>query len=190
VPSEASPRRDLAYLIEHGEWHVWGMTLAVERPDIARAVSNFQADAKHDASSVVTRWLREESFDERAAVTHVLEVPQSGDADPDIAAFVALASAEAVVDQRTSSSYRSSTNRMPATYVAYIGRHMNYPGAGKLALAWAGDVAREVGLRQANLLFVLHAADEATAHMWSKRYGFKETAEGETFRLWAPFPRS
>lgn len=168
---------------ERGEWHVWNLRLAAHRPDIARAVQAFRGSPKHPASEVVGTWLRDESCDDRAAVTHVLVVPRD-QRDPDIAAFVALASSEVVVDPRTRTTYRSSSQRLPATYVAFIGRHADYPKTGLLALAWAAKIARDVGEVQANLLFVLQAADEPTAAMWRK-HGFRASDDG---RLWAPFP--
>jgi hypothetical protein len=80
---------------------------------------------------------------------------------------------------------------VPACYVAYIARDERFPGAGRDALKHAGRVARDVSRLQGNHLLVLDPYDDDTSKMWSREYGFRETAEVTDWgqpRLWLPIP--
>jgi hypothetical protein len=165
-------------------WVIWNYHLAGLRSDIARAAQQFEVDPAHASAATLTKWLREHALDDRTHAVHLLL------RDGEVAAYCALSSSAVLIPAPQMSSMKLN-ERAPACHIAYVARDRRHPGAGQEALKHAARVARDVGQIQGTHVLVLDPYDAATATMWQRRYGFRESEELTPWdqpRLWLAVP--
>jgi hypothetical protein len=172
--------------VKDGEWFQWNLQVAEERPDLATAVSEFEAYSKNAAAAKEgTNWFRDCSVELTACVTRILVTRGH------IAAFYALSSGEAVI---TSEKYQAQMGgggaRFGSSHVEWIARDRRAPaGAGDKALRHAIYIAILVSDLQGNAILTLDPFDSETQAMWRQkglRNSQTEDDDGQLKRLYLP----
>lgn len=168
-------------------WHSWTWDAARGNPGTAADIQTFEAHSKNaDAAAALSRWIREDALEQRQHTVHIL----IRDGKP--IAYIALRSCS--VGLRRSQARRlgaEDAQNVPGSYVAYIARSEDAPGAGREALLYAASLARRVNLVQRTLVLVVDPYDEETERMWREAFGFWSTLEhapNGCRRLYQPIP--
>lgn len=156
--------------VKDGEWFQWNLQVREERPDLATAVSEFEAYSSNAAAAKEgTDWFRDCSAELTACVTRIL-VTQGH-----VAAFYALSSGEAVITPRSTKSRWAEAMRGSAPHMS-----SGLPGIAELqqeqatrrcdkALRHAIYIAILVANLQGNAILTLDPFDLETQAMWRQK---------------------
>jgi hypothetical protein len=105
-----------------------------------------------------------------------------------IAGYYSLASTHVEIPkaERDTLGLASERKNVPASLMTWIAKDRNAGISGEVLLVDALVRANEAAALQASAVFVLDAADEDTAKMWSERYGFRLLEKSKSRRMWMP----
>jgi hypothetical protein len=161
---------------------LWPWTRAVERehPEIAAAVRRF-VPLDHPAGIRAAEFLKEEALpNDPSTRTHLLVRADR------VEGFFALSNAVIQLSSADTDEVDVIARReLPATLLAWIGRHRNADIPGRDLVATAYGLAREAARNVGSVAFVLDPADERVEEMWlSEPYGFRRSLRRG--RLWLP----
>jgi hypothetical protein len=174
------------------EWiEEWSPHTEQERPDVAEAVSRFQAPAHLDAGRAATEWLRE-----RAASAHPGCVTRILLSDNAVQGYYSLSMSEVRLSHGDRRKLDETHPRQGAVLITWLARAEDATVAdvAQQLLLHAVGVAREHAYAVGATVLALDPFDDSTAEMWREKYGFRSSQTerpGRPPRMWKPlFPRA